>query len=134
MFIPAYASISSIQIDNKTTTLEAIRILLDKYHITNSPNEYSLYKVYQSGEIRELSPDDIPIIERLWMGPFNEDKIFIMERGRQLNETNNFKFLPQKLLIDLVDNLKQEESKEKAAIINKYTKYCDHLQKFYLNH
>ncbi len=33
MFIPAYASVSSVNIDNKTTCLKAIQILLDKFHV-----------------------------------------------------------------------------------------------------
>ena len=32
-FTPAYASVSSIRIDNHVTCLEAIQILLDKYHV-----------------------------------------------------------------------------------------------------
>ena len=33
-FIPAYASVSSIRIDNQITCQKAIQILLDKYHVT----------------------------------------------------------------------------------------------------
>ncbi|RMZ93035.1 ras association domain-containing 2 isoform X1, partial [Brachionus plicatilis] len=55
MFLPSYGSASNICVDNKTTCYKAIKILLEKFHILNSPEDYSLYKVYQSGEIRELN-------------------------------------------------------------------------------
>jgi hypothetical protein len=57
-----------------------------------------LYKVYKNGETKELTDNDFPLFVRLWMGPWsNEDKIFIMEKGRQFKinqEISNLTFLP----------------------------------------
>ena len=59
-----------------------------------------MYKVYKSGETKELTDNDFPLFVRLWMGPWsNEDKIFIMEKGRQSKinqEISNLTFLPGK--------------------------------------
>lgn len=131
-FIPAYASVSSIRIDNTTTCLEAIRILLEKYHILNSANNYSLYKCHQSGETREFNSDDVPLIERIWMGPFNEDKIFIMEKGQKLNsneDVSKLVCLPESLLQSLFDNLNKEENKEIERIKERFLKYEQFLKK-----
>lgn len=38
MFIPAYASVTSINIDNKITCLKAIEIVLDKFHVKLEKN------------------------------------------------------------------------------------------------
>jgi hypothetical protein len=126
MFIPSYGCVSSICIENTTTCLNAIKILLDKFHISNPPEQYSLYKVYQSGDKRELNDDDLPLIQRLWMGPFGEDKIFIMEKGRQLNmneEMATLICLPEPLLEKLIENINQEEMKEEEEVRRKYLEY-----------
>ena len=70
------------------------------------------------------------------MGPFNEDKIFIMEKGRQLNmsqDLKNLTCLPETLLKGLIENSKQEELKEINNIRAKYANYTkaltDHLKR-----
>jgi len=85
-----------------------------------------LYKFYQSGETRELGESDLPLVERIWMGPFSEDKIFIMEKGRQLNtsqEVSNLVSLPESLLMSLLENLTQEEIKEINNVRARYLRY-----------
>jgi Ras association domain-containing protein 2/4 len=131
MFIPSYGSMSSICIESKTSCESAIQILLDKFHISNSASEYSLYKVYQTGDKRELSDSDFPLIQRLWMGPFDEDKFFIMEKGRQLNMTQdlqNLMGLPDTLLNGLIQQSKQEELKETNNLKTKYSNYSKALK------
>lgn len=115
MFVPNYGSMSSICVDNKTTCLKAIKILLEKFHIENSPENYSLYKVYQAGNIKELNGEDLPLIQRILMGPFNEDKIFIMEGGRDLSmnqDVTNLICLPEALLKGIVENSKKRNKKK----------------------
>lgn len=94
-----------------------------------------MYKVYQTGDKKELKETDFPLIQRLWMGPFNEDKIFIMEKGRQLSmnqDLKNFTCLPEALLQGLVENLKQEELKEINSIKDKYANYEKTLKEHFL--
>lgn len=130
MFLPSYGSASNICVDNKTTCYKAIKILLEKFQIENSPEDYSLYKVYQSGEIRELNSSDLPLMQRLYMGPFNEDKIFIMEKGRVVDmdpDVMNLVTLPKALLKALIESSKKEESKEIGEFKQKYKIYRDLL-------
>lgn len=125
-FIPAYSSVSSIHIDDKTTCEQAIKILLDKYQILNSPSDYSLYKLPQTGTKVEFKGDDLLLINRLWMGPFNEDKIVIMEKGISLNNgehLDNFISLPMNFLNCLIDNLNKEELSEIEKVKNSYISY-----------
>ncbi len=121
---------SSIRIDSQVTCLKAIQILLDKYHISNPASKYSLYKCYQSGETRELDDDSFPLIERIWMGPFSEDKLFIMEKGHQIHnqEVSNLMCLPESLLQNLLDNLAKEEQKEIETIRSQFFKYQEILK------
>lgn len=100
-----------------------------------SPNLFSLYKVYQSGHIQELDENDLPLLERLWMGPFtSEDRMFIMEKGRQLGVRAHHQeaaapmvCLPRDFLLNLIDKSKQEELKEIAQLKVNYKKYSDLL-------
>lgn len=65
------------------------------------------------------------------MGPFNEDKLFIMEKGRRLNnnqEVSNLVCLPESLLQNLLDNLSMEESKEIENVTSKFLKYQEILK------
>jgi hypothetical protein len=87
--------------------------------------------VYQTGDKKELKDADFPLIQRLWMGPFNEDRIFIMEKGRQLNmsqDLKNLTCLPEALLTGLIENSKQEELKEINNIRSKYACYSKTLR------
>jgi hypothetical protein len=151
MFVPNYASVSNICIDNQITCIEAIKILLEKYQvlylisyftyfifyklnfdyymnkqITEPPEKFSLYKVYHTGEKKELKDDDIPLIIRLFMGPFDEEKIFIMEKGRQINmneELATLVSLPDSLLVGLIESCKLEEQKEIEILKKRYEFY-----------
>lgn len=99
----------------------------------NSANEFSLYKVYQNGDVKELDDNDMPLMERLWMGPFsNEDRMFIMEKGRQLGvkqqEATSLICLPREFLTILIEKSNQEELKEIAQLKSNYKSYSDSLK------
>jgi hypothetical protein len=85
-----------------------------------------LYKVYKSGDIIELKDDDMPLVHRVWMGPFlNEDKIFIMEKGRKDlliadRELNDLIQLPDELLYNLLENLSVEQENEQDYLQKEY--------------
>lgn len=64
------------------------------------------------------------------MGPFSEDKLFIMEKGGVLNnnqEVSNLMCLPESLLQNLPDNLAMEESKEIENVTAQFLKYQEIL-------
>ena len=65
------------------------------------------------------------------MGPFIEDKIFIMEKGRQLNinqDLANLVCLPEALLQGLLHNLNKEELKEINDLKSQFSNYIDYLK------
>lgn len=92
-----------------------------------------MYKVYKNGDTRELSDADHPLLQRLWMGPWsNEDKIFIMEKGRKLvlnQELTNLICLPDPVLQGLLENLNLEMTKETNHIKKKYEAYSNYLKR-----
>jgi len=59
------------------------------------------------------------------MGPFSEDKVFIMEKGRQLNTNQE---VSQSLLQSLLENLNQEEAKEMSNVRERYLRYRKWLE------
>jgi hypothetical protein len=66
------------------------------------------------------------------MGPFIEDKIFIMEKGVEINiniELENLVRLPLHLLNGLLDNLKTQETKDLEVLLNRFSFYKENLIK-----
>lgn len=64
------------------------------------------------------------------MGPFNEDKIVIMEKGAQLqvdHHLQTFLSLPLNLLEELVEKLKKEEENDIAAVRMRFERYRELL-------
>lgn len=92
-----------------------------------------MYKVYKNGDTRELEDQDCPMLQRLWMGPWlNEDKLFIMEKGRQLvlnQELTNLICLPDAVLQGLLENLNIELAKETNHIKKRYEAYENYLRR-----
>ena len=73
---------------------------------------------------------DTPLAHRLRMGPFIEDKIFIMEKGTQINiniELENLVRLPLHLLQGLLDNLEIQENKDKGILRERFNFYKEGL-------
>lgn len=67
------------------------------------------------------------------MGPWsNEDKIFIMEKGRQLvinQELSNLISLPEAVLQGLLENLNIELGKEVTHVKRRYEQYGSYLKR-----
>ncbi|KAG1971021.1 ras association domain-containing protein [Pimephales promelas] len=49
IFTPSYGATTNVHITSKMTTQEVITQLLQKFKIENSPNEFALYCIHQSG-------------------------------------------------------------------------------------
>ena len=74
----------------------------------------------------------MPLEHRLRMGPFIEDKIFIMEKGVEINiniEVENLIRLPLHLLNGLLDNLNIQENKDLEILLNRFNYYRENLIK-----
>jgi hypothetical protein len=60
------------------------------------------------------------------MGPFDEEKIFIMEKGRQINmneELATLVSLPDSLLVGLIESCRLEEYNEIEVLKKRYELY-----------
>jgi len=130
LFIPAKSSVSSICIDSTTTCEQAIEILFEKYQISSQAEDFSLYKIQQNGDKKEFESNELILINRIWMGPFNEDKIVIMEKGVVLqvdHQIQTYLSLPLNLLEEFVAQLKKEEENDILAVRNRFEKYRELL-------
>lgn len=109
VFTPAFGSVTNVRINSCMTTAQVMRVLLNKFKIENSPDEFSLYLVHTSGGIslhkqslntyshlwnttrhicicivhaerHQLKPNDHPLAVRVLQGPCEQvSKIFLME-------------------------------------------------------
>ncbi len=49
VFTPAYGSVTNVRINSCMTTPQVLRVLLNKFKIENSPDDFALYLVHASG-------------------------------------------------------------------------------------
>ncbi|KAK3089834.1 hypothetical protein FSP39_006935, partial [Pinctada imbricata] len=95
VFTPMLGSCTSVTVDSKKTTDDVIRTLLEKFKIENKPNEFSLYMVSENEGETLLRTQDIPLLERIALGPdessgcklFLKDRIALPRKGSLVNFT-----------------------------------------------
>lgn len=49
MFTPAFGSVTNVRINSCMRTPQVLRVLLNKFKIENSPDDFALYLVHTSG-------------------------------------------------------------------------------------
>ncbi|XP_075420077.1 ras association domain-containing protein 2 [Tenrec ecaudatus] len=125
VFTPAYGSITNVRINSTMTTPQVLKLLLNKFKIENSPEEFALYVVHTSGEKQKLKHTDYPLIARIVQGPCEQvSKVFLMEKD-QVEEVTydvaqyiNFE-MP--VLQSFIQKLQEEEDREVKKLMRKYT-------------
>ncbi|XP_048031347.1 ras association domain-containing protein 6 [Megalobrama amblycephala] len=125
IFIPSYGATTNVHINSKMTTQEVITQLLLKFKVENSPNDFALYCIHQSGEKRRLSSSDLPLWERLLEGPSNSImKMFLMDADEQEVSLDVAQYLnlEMPILRVILQKLEEQEHQEKQKIIAKYEK------------
>ncbi|OWF48488.1 ras association domain-containing protein 2-like [Mizuhopecten yessoensis] len=82
VFTPVMGSCTSVTVDSTYSTPDVIKTLLEKFKIENQPNEYSLYLVTENGGEKLLRDTDIPLLERVALGPdeVSKAKIFLRDK------------------------------------------------------
>lgn len=84
VFTPVIGSCTSVTVNNSMTVPHVIRTLLEKFKVENDAEEFSLYVVTEAEGERELQDNDVPLLERLSLGPDETNaKIFIREKNFQ---------------------------------------------------
>lgn len=89
VFTPVLGSCTSVTVDNKMSVSQVIKTLLDKFKVENQADEYKLCIITEQEGERELRETDIPLLERLMLGPSDSVKIFIRD-----NEDSRLKDSP----------------------------------------
>ncbi|NXD32053.1 RASF2 protein, partial [Spelaeornis formosus] len=83
VFTPAYGSVTNVRINSTMTTPQVLKLLLNKFKIENSAEEFALYIVHTSGEKQRLRGSDFPLLARVLQGPCEQvAKVFLMEKDQ----------------------------------------------------
>ncbi|MBW02028.1 Ras association domain-containing protein 2, partial [Eschrichtius robustus] len=125
VFTPAYGSITNVRINSTMTTPQVLKLLLNKFKIENSAEEFALYVVHTSGEKQKLKNTDYPLIARILQGPCEQvSKVFLMEKDQVEEVTYDvaqyIKF-EMPVLKSFIQKLQEEEDREVKKLMRKYT-------------
>ncbi|XP_019337987.1 ras association domain-containing protein 2 isoform X1 [Alligator mississippiensis] len=125
VFTPAYGSVTNVRINSTMTTPQVLKLLLNKFKIENSAEEFALYIVHTSGEKQKLKTTDYPLIARILQGPCEQvSKVFLMEKDQVEEVTYDvaqyIKF-EMPVLKSFIQKLKEEEDREVKKLMHKYT-------------
>ncbi|XP_037742205.1 ras association domain-containing protein 2 isoform X1 [Chelonia mydas] len=125
VFTPAYGSVTNVRINSTMTTSQVLKLLLNKFKIENSADEFALYIVHTSGEKQKLKATDYPLIARILQGPCEQvSKVFLMEKDQVEEVTYDvaqyIKF-EMPVLKSFIQKLQEEEDREVKKLMHKYT-------------
>ncbi|XP_076972465.1 ras association domain-containing protein 2 [Tamandua tetradactyla] len=125
VFTPAYGSVTNVRINSTMTTPQVLKLLLNKFKIENSAEEFALYVVHTSGEKQKLKHTDYPLIARILQGPCEQvSKVFLMEKDQVEEVTYDvaqyIKF-EMPVLKSFIQKLQEEEDREVKKLMRKYT-------------
>ncbi|KAJ8311899.1 hypothetical protein KUTeg_010547 [Tegillarca granosa] len=83
VFTPVLGSFTSVTVDSTMSANKVIGALLDKFKIENFADEYSLCMVSEKEGEKTLKDIDIPLLERIAVGPDDVSgfKIFLRDRA-----------------------------------------------------
>ncbi|XP_058143493.1 ras association domain-containing protein 2 [Dasypus novemcinctus] len=125
VFTPAYGSVTNVRINSAMTTPQVLKLLLNKFKIENSAEEFALYVVHTSGEKQKLKATDYPLMARILQGPCEQvSKVFLMEKDQVEEVTHDvaqyIKF-EMPVLRSFIQKLQEEEDREVKKLTRRYT-------------
>ncbi|XP_060643451.1 ras association domain-containing protein 2 [Anolis sagrei] len=125
VFTPAYGSVTNVRINSTMTTPQVLKLLLNKFKIENSAEEFALYIVHTSGEKQKLKATDFPLVARILQGPCEQvSRVFLMEKDQVEEITYDvaqyIKF-EMPVLKSFIQKLKEEEDREVKKLRRKYS-------------
>ncbi|XP_069474972.1 ras association domain-containing protein 2 isoform X2 [Ambystoma mexicanum] len=125
VFTPAYGSITNVRVNSTMSTPQVLKLLLNKFKIENSAEEFALYIVHTSGEKQKLKESDYPLIARILQGPCEQiSRVFLMEKDQVEEVTYDvaqyIKF-EMPVLSSFIQKLKEEEDREVTKLVRKYS-------------
>ncbi|XP_058268793.1 ras association domain-containing protein 2b [Hemibagrus wyckioides] len=124
VFTPAFGSVTNVRINSSMTTSQVLRVVLNKFKIENSPDEFALFFLHTSGERVQLKKNDHPLTIRILRGPCEQiSKIFLMEPDQVEEVTYDvaqYIKLEMPVLQSFIVKLKEEENREMEKLKQKY--------------
>ncbi|KFO65100.1 Ras association domain-containing protein 2, partial [Corvus brachyrhynchos] len=126
VFTPAYGSVTNVRINSTMTTPQVLKLLLNKFKIENSAEEFALYMVHTSGaEKQKLRGSDFPLLSCILQGPCEQvSKVFLMEKDQVEEVTYDvaqyIKF-EMPILRSFIQKLEEEEDREVKKLKHKYS-------------
>ncbi|XP_029112398.1 ras association domain-containing protein 2-like isoform X2 [Scleropages formosus] len=125
VFTPAYGSVTNVRINSCMTTPQVLRVLLNKFKIENSPDDFALYLVRTSGERVQLKRTDYPLAVRVLEGPCEQvSRVFLMEQdlGEEVTyDVAQYIKFEMPVLQSFITKLKEEEDREVQKLRTRYT-------------
>ncbi|XP_076875971.1 ras association domain-containing protein 2b [Brachyhypopomus gauderio] len=133
VFTPAFGSVTNVRINSSMTTSQVLRVLLNKFKIENSPDEFSLFLLHTSGERVQLKRDEHPLVVRILQGPCEQvSKIFLMEPDQVEEVTYDvaqYIKLEMPVLQSFIFKLQEEECREMEKLKQRYCALRTMIQK-----
>uniref|UniRef100_A0A3Q2YNA1 Ras association domain family member 2a n=1 Tax=Hippocampus comes TaxID=109280 RepID=A0A3Q2YNA1_HIPCM len=124
VFTPAFGSVTNVRINSCMTTPQVLRVLLNKFKIENSPDDFALYLVHASGERAKLKRSDFPLVLRVMQGPCEQVcKLFLMEEdlGEEVTyDVAQYIKFEMPVLQSFITKLKEEEDREVQKLRRRY--------------
>ncbi|XP_042278494.1 ras association domain-containing protein 2b [Thunnus albacares] len=124
VFTPAYGSVTNVRINSCMRTPQVLRVLLNKFKIENSPDDFALYLVHASGERVKLKRSDYPLVLRIMQGPCEQVcKVFLMEEdlGEEVTyDVAQYIKFEMPVLKSFITKLKEEEDREVQKLRKRY--------------
>ncbi|XP_023694317.1 ras association domain-containing protein 2-like isoform X1 [Paramormyrops kingsleyae] len=125
VFTPAYGSVTNVRINSCMKTPQVLRVLLNKFKIENSPDDFALYLVHTSGERGKLKRSDHPLSVRVLEGPCEQvSRIFLMEQdlGEEVTyDVAQYIKFEMPVLQSFITKLKEEEDREVQKLRTRYS-------------
>lgn len=125
VFTPAFGSVTNVRINSCMRTPQVLRVLLNKFKIENSPDDFALYLVHTSGERVKLKRSDFPLVLRIMQGPCEQVcKVFLMEEdlGEEVTyDVAQYIKFEMPVLKSFITKLKEEEDREVVKLRRRYT-------------
>ncbi|KAJ8014035.1 hypothetical protein DPEC_G00036060 [Dallia pectoralis] len=124
VFTPAFGSVTNVRVNSSMTTLQVLNLLLHKFRVENTADEFVLYMVHESGERTPLKDTGFPLVYRVLYGPCEKiSRIFIMETdlGEEVtHDVAQYIKFEMPVLDSFVEKLKEEEEREISKLTRKY--------------
>ncbi|KAM8924589.1 ras association domain-containing protein 4 [Pelodytes ibericus] len=124
VFTPAYGSVTNVRVTSTMSTSQVLSLLLRKFRVENSPVEFGLYMVHETGERTKLGDTEFPLICRILHGPCERiARIFLMETdlGEEVSyDVAQYIKFEMPVLDSFVEKLKEEEEREIFKLTEKY--------------